>query len=77
MSPRKVDMEYTGKYREMYSGIFNEDVFIFEYKSKEKFPWCDCDRCGRPIIKKMYVVKSKDNNTELMYLGSECIKHFT
>lgn len=70
-------MEYTGNYKNMYSDICGEEVAILEYKSKEKNPYCECTRCGKPIIKKMYVVQSKETGIELMYLGSECIKHFS
>lgn len=69
-------MEYTGKYKTQYSEICGEMVDILEYKSNYKFPWCDCERCGKPIIKKMYVVQSKETGIERFHLGSECIKHF-
>lgn len=69
-------MEYTGRYKTQYSEILDEDVNILEYKSNDQIPYCDCDRCGKPIKKKMYVIQSCATDIEMMYLGSECIKHF-
>lgn len=70
-------MEYTGKYKKMYSTLLNKDVYVLEYRSSEKIPWCECTRCGKPIIKKMYVIQDAETDVEDMYLGSECIKHFS
>lgn len=70
-------MEYTGKYKKVHSDLLGEDVYILEYRSKERFPYCDCSRCGKPIIKKMYVIQNCETDVEMMYLGSECIKHFS
>ena len=68
-------MTFTGKYRSIYSVAFDEEVDILEYVSKDKIPYCECSRCGKPIIKKMYVVQSKETGVEMAYLGAECIKH--
>lgn len=70
-------MEYTGKYKKVHSDLLGEEVYILEYKSKDSYPYCDCDRCGKPIIKKMYVIQNCETDVEMMYLGSECIKHFS
>lgn len=67
-------MEYTGKWSEKYSEQFGEVVYILEHKSESKVPYCDCSRCGKPIIRKMFVVQSKETDIELAYLGSCCIK---
>ena len=69
-------MEYTGKYRVLHSEDLDRDVAILEYKSKSKFPYLPCDRCGKMIIKTMYVVQDEETDVEMLYLGSECIKHF-
>ena len=68
-------MEYTGKYRKMFSSELGENVSILEYKSADNFPYCDCDRCGKPIRRRMFVVQSEVTDIELMYLGAECVKH--
>lgn len=70
-------MEYTGKYKRMHSKTLGRDVSILEYRSNEKIPYCDCDRCGKPIIKKMFVVQDAETALIDFYLGSECIKHFS
>lgn len=70
-------MEYTGNYKETYSNILGEEVYIMEYKSDHNIPYCECTRCGKLIRRKMYVIQSKETDVELMYLGSECIRHFT
>ena len=71
------DMEYTGKHRIIKNSLIcGEDVDILEYRSAEKYSWCECSRCGKPIRKKMYVVQSCATNVELMHLGAECIRHF-
>ena len=58
----------------MYGG---EKVAILKYedKSNSKVPYCDCDRCGKPIKRIMYVVQNAETDCEMFYLGSECIKH--
>ena len=61
----------------MYSQILGKYVNVLEYKSKDNFPYCDCSRCGKGIMKKMYVVQDCETDVEDLYLGSECIKHFT
>ncbi len=68
-------MEYTGKYWRAFSKKYNKEVDILEYASKDKFPYCECSRCGKNIISKMYVVQDIEDQTEMEYLGSECIKH--
>lgn len=70
-------MEYTGKYKTQHSEMCGEDVSILEYRSNSKYPYTECSMCGKPIIKKMFVVQSTETDTELMYLGSECVKHFS
>lgn len=70
-------MKYTGNYKRMHSDVCQEDVCVLEYKSKDNVPYCNCTRCGKPIKKTMYVVQSAETDIELMYLGSDCIKHFT
>ena len=68
-------MEFAGKYKSFFSDALGEDVHVLIYKSEDSFPYCDCDRCGKPIRRKMYVVQSANTDIELMYLGSECIRH--
>ena len=71
-------MEYTGKYWSMNSVVFGK-VNVLEYKSKSKFPWDTCTRCGKNLIRHMYVVQCAEEGPELdvemAYLGPECIKH--
>ena len=74
---QEAHMKYTGRFRKMYSDVCGEDVSVLEYESDDKFPYCTCTRCGKPIKKKMFVVQSDESGIELMYLGTECIKHFT
>lgn len=69
-------MEYTGEYRSIFSKQLGENVSILKYKSDSKFPYTECSRCGQLIKKTMYVVQSDETDVELLYLGSECIKHF-
>lgn len=72
-------MEYTGKYRTIYSTELNQEVNILEYErtdKKTKIPYIACTRCGQGIIRKMYVVQDAKHDIELEYLGTECIKHF-
>ena len=68
-------MKHTGRYKTIYSHVFGEKVDVLEYSSTDKVPYCSCDRCGKPIIKRMWVVQSAETGIELSYLGSECIKH--
>lgn len=70
-------MEFKGLYKKMRSDIAGGDVTILKYESKEKYPYCDCSRCGKPIKKIMYVVQDDKTDVEMFYLGSECIKHFS
>ena len=71
-------MDYTGKYWSMNSVIFGK-VNVLEYKSKSKFPFTTCSRCGQPIRKHMYVVQcaeeGPEEDVEMAYYGAECIKH--
>lgn len=69
-------MDYTGKHYTMYSEICGEMVNVLKYKSNTNLPYCECDRCGKMIKRTIYVVQSAENDVEMMYLGSECIKHF-
>ena len=68
-------MEYTGEYRTMYSEVCGELVDILKYTSKDKCPYDYCERCGKPLIRTMYVVQSADTALIHFYLGSECVKH--
>lgn len=69
-------MEYTGKYRSMFSEELGEQVNILEYRAKDaRFPWCECDKCHKPIVRKMFVVQDKDD-VEVFCLGADCIKKF-
>lgn len=69
-------MEYKRFVKRVYSESLGEDVSILEYGSKNDYPYCVCDLCGKDIVKKMFVVQSVDSGIERMYLGSECIKKF-
>lgn len=69
-------MEYTGNCRRIHSAALGEDVDILEYKGKHSVTYCYCSRCGKPILREMYVVQSAETAVEYMYLGSDCIKHF-
>ena len=35
----------------------------------------NCDRCGKPIKRTMYVAQSVETGIELGYFGSECVKY--
>lgn len=70
-------MKYTKFLGYMQSRVCGEEVALLQYESKDGIPYCDCTRCGKPIVRKMIVVQSKETGIELMYLGSECIKRFT
>ena len=61
-----------------WSDIANENVTIARYRNKSSYntPLCNCDFCGKPIIRTLYVVQSDDTDVELFYLGPECIKKF-
>lgn len=67
-------MEYTGRYITRFLKGTTKKVNILEYNSKDNFPYCNCDRCGKPIIKKMFVVQDYDTDLEMMYLGSDCVE---
>lgn len=67
-------MEYTGKFRTVNSKKYGP-VYIMEYKSESKMPYCECSRCGKDIKKIMYVVQDS-RDIEVEYLGSDCIKYF-
>lgn len=69
-------MEYTGKWKEMYSQDFKQAIHILEYKSKRdtSIPYCDCDRCGKPIKNHMFVIQSAEDDVEMAYYGADCIK---
>ena len=68
-------IEFKGKTAEGFSKMFDENVSILKYKIKSSIPYCDCDRCGKPIKATMYVAQSKETDVELGYFGSECIKY--
>ena len=70
-------MEYYKYHGERWSDIAGEKVGVLEYRSKDKYPYCDCSRCGKPIINRMFVIQSCETDIELFYLGSECIKKFS
>lgn len=67
-------MEYTGEYTTRLLKGTGTKVNILKYKSKDNFPYCNCDKCGKPIIKTMYVVQDAETDLEMMYLGSDCVK---
>ena len=67
-------MEYTGRFRTLDSTDHGERVAVLEYTSTARVPYCECSRCGKPIIRRMYTVQSAETGVELEYLGSECIK---
>jgi len=68
-------MERTGKQIRKFSGVFGEEVVINEERSNSKFPYCDCDKCGKPIIRRMFTVQSCETGIEIAHLGSECVKY--
>lgn len=69
-------MVYTGKYTKKYSEALNQEVFILEYKDTHRtsIPYCNCGMCGKPIIRKMYVIQDPETDVEMMYLGYDCVK---
>lgn len=70
-------MKPTGKMIERFSKMFDENVIIFEEKEERPNKGCsyiECDRCGKPIKRIMFVVQSKDTFVELGYFGAECVK---
>ncbi len=68
-------LEFKGKTAEGFSKMFGENISILKYSIKSTIPYCDCDRCGKPIKRTMYVAQSKETDVELGYFGSECIKY--
>lgn len=68
-------IEYKGVTNKGFSKMFGENVSILKYKIKCLIPYCDCDRCGKPIKATMYVAQSKETDVELGYFGSECVKY--
>lgn len=65
-------MEYTkylGKDR-----LNGQDVSLLLYESKDKVPYCDCSRCGKPIKRKMIVVQDAETAVEMFYLGTDCYR---
>jgi len=70
-------MKYIGKYKNMYSNTCGEEVSILEYRSDNKYPYCECTMCGKDIKRHMFVVQSRKTDIELMYLGADCIKKFS
>ena len=69
-------MEYTDYLGSRYSKDAGEEVNVLLYTSKSRTPYMPCTRCGKPICRRMYVIQSKTTDVELMYLGSDCYKHF-
>ncbi len=69
-------MEYTGKFKSFYSEDLKKAVSVLEYKQEKGIPYMECSRCGQLIKRKMYVVQDDETDIEMLYLGSECIKHF-
>lgn len=69
-------VEYVGYKDFGYSHKLQEEVSVLKYKIDLPigFAYCDCDVCGKPIRRFMYVVQSKETDIELLHLGSECIK---
>ena len=69
-------MDYTGKWFTKHSEDFGMDVHVLEYRSdrKTKIPYCDCDRCGKPIINHMFVIQGAEDDVEMAYYGADCIK---
>lgn len=68
-------MKYTGKYRTMDSKKYGK-VNILEYRSEDGVPYCECDKCGKDIKRRMFVVQDAQTDIEILYLGAECIKKF-
>jgi len=67
-------MEYTGRHKRVCSKRYHQDVDVLEYASNDSFPYMECSICGKPIIRKMFVVQDPDSGVEIAYLGSECVK---
>ena len=74
------NMEYTGRYRTLFSEQLGHEVNILEYRSDHNpgrnYCYEFCTRCGKPIKRIMFVVQDAETDVEEMYLGSDCIKHF-
>lgn len=66
-------MEYTGKYYSKNTTDYGL-VNILEYRSDSKYPYCECSKCGKDIKRLMYVVQSPENDTEIAYLGADCVQ---
>lgn len=69
-------MKYVKYHGSHYSEILGTDISILEYKIDSKVSYCDCSKCGKPLKSKMFVIQDKETDVEMMYLGSDCIKHF-
>ena len=67
-------MEYTKYLGEKFSYRFGRNVTILQYESKDPYPYCDCDYCGKPLAKKMFVLQDPETDIVLMTVGSDCLK---
>ena len=69
-------MEYTKYYGHKFCEKFGKEVAVLEYSIdySSKVPYCDCDRCNKPIKRKMIVLQDVDTDAELVCLGMDCAK---
>lgn len=72
-------MEYVKYHGRRHSEMYGEEVSVLEYqdtqnKYSKKYYCQDCSMCGRPILRKMFVIQSAETGVEIAYLGADCYK---
>ena len=56
-----------------FSKALNQNVWVHKMVLDGKFPYCECEKCGKPLYTGFYSVTLEQDGTEGLY-GSECIK---
>lgn len=73
-------VEFTGKWFTIKGccAFDGRDVNVLEYKDSGKhidgWYYETCTRCGKRLKNHFYVVQDQDD-TEIAYIGAECVKH--
>lgn len=59
-----------GKY---FSQSLQQNVWVSKIIRDSKFPYCECEKCGKLLYTGFYSVTLEQEGTEALY-GSECVK---
>lgn len=71
-------MEYFKYHGRKKSISLDQEVDVLEYRENgnAEHTYTECDCCGKPIKRRMFVLQDPETDVEVAYLGSECLKKY-